>query len=91
MIESVADDSIEKESLCDFFEERNYQILVPNRLAHEGVGLSRSDFLESHLYPRRTTNYFAVPAERRLEFRDRAQAILCSTTLLSGNARKQFS
>jgi hypothetical protein len=80
-----------RESIWDFFDERGYQIVVPNRLAHEDSGLSRAGFVESHVYPRRTTNYFAVPEERRGEFRDRAQAALCSTAFLSKNARKQFT
>ena len=48
---------------------------VPNRLAHDGDGLSLECFLDSHVYPRRTTNYFAVPEERRIEIRDRARLI----------------
>lgn len=65
-----------KEDLWRWFVDRDYEILVPNRVAHEGPGLSQSSFLESHLYPRRTTNYFGVPVERRSEIRDRARALL---------------
>lgn len=53
-----------------------YLIIVPNRLAHNDHGLSLDGFIESHLYPRRTTNYFAVPIERRVEIRNRARHIL---------------
>jgi FkbM family methyltransferase len=53
-----------------------YAVVVPNRLAHEDDGLSAAGFAESHRYPRRTTNYFAVAVERRDEIRDRARRIL---------------
>ena len=59
-----------------WWAERDYVLLVPNRLAHDGPSLSRQGFLEAHYFPRRTTNYFAVPAERRLEIRDRARAVI---------------
>lgn len=65
-----------KEGLWQFFEARAYEIVVPNRLAHEGAGLTQDGFVESHLYPRRCTNYFAVAAERRIEVRDRARKLL---------------
>jgi FkbM family methyltransferase len=45
-------------------------------LAHDGATLSREGFAESHWYPQRTLNYFAIPTERRLEIRDRARKIL---------------
>jgi hypothetical protein len=64
------------EQLFDWFERHRYEILVPNRLAHDGATLSREGFAESHWYPQRTLNYFAIPAERRLEIRDRARKIL---------------
>ena len=56
--------------------DRRYVVLVPNRVAHDGQGLSLDGFMESHLYPRRATNYFAVAEERRLEIRDRARVLL---------------
>jgi FkbM family methyltransferase len=65
-----------KEALWQFFDDIGYQVIVPNRLAHDGAGLSREGFAESHLYPRRTTNYFAVASERRVEVRDRARKLL---------------
>ena len=65
-----------KEELYDFFSSNNYAIVIPNRLAHNDPGLSKEGFLESHLYPRRTTNYFAIPMERRVEIRDRGRNIL---------------
>lgn len=65
-----------KGAMWDWFAARNLCVLVPNRVAHDDPGLSRDGFLESHLYPRRTTNYFAVPCERRVEVRDRARVVL---------------
>lgn len=65
-----------KEDLWNWLNERDYLILVPNRVAHNGPGLSQEGFIESHYYPRRTTNYFAVPNERRIETRDLARKLL---------------
>ena len=80
MFESVlqldSEFSYTKEELYDFFNSNNYAILIPNRLAHDDPGLSKEAFLEGHLYPRRTTNYFAIPRERRVEIRDRGRNIL---------------
>jgi hypothetical protein len=39
-------------------------------------GLNLAGFIESHLYPRRTMYYFAIPRERRAAFRERARSIL---------------
>ncbi|MEL7034866.1 MAG: FkbM family methyltransferase [Cyanobacteria bacterium J06592_8] len=66
-----------KEALWQFLTELNYGIHIPNRVAHNDSGLSQEGFIESHIYPRRTTNYFAIPSERRLEVRDRARKLLC--------------
>ncbi|MGE5469642.1 MAG: FkbM family methyltransferase [Bacteroidota bacterium] len=65
-----------KEEMWEFFTAHDYEIVVPNRVAHNGQGLSKEGFIESHVYPRRTTNYFAIPAERRVEIRNRARNIL---------------
>jgi len=65
-----------KEKMFDFFSENNYAVLIPNRVAHNDSGLSLNGFLDSHLYPRRTTNYFAIPNERREEAKTRARKIL---------------
>lgn len=64
------------EDLWQWFDDRDIAVLVPNRLAHFDDGLSREGFLESHHYPCRTTNYFAIPREHRLEIRSRARRIL---------------
>jgi FkbM family methyltransferase len=65
-----------KEGIYEFLAANGFVVLVPNRVAHNDDGLSLGGFLESHRYPRRTTNYFAIPAERRIECRDRARGIL---------------
>ncbi len=64
------------EELHAWFAERSYDVFVPDRVAHDGPGLARDAFVESHLYPRRTTNYFAIARERRAEIRDRARKAL---------------
>jgi len=64
-----------KEAIWAWFAERGYRLIVPNRLAHDDHGLGLEGFIESHLFPRRTTNYFAVASERRVELRDRARRI----------------
>ena len=61
------------EDIFDWLVRRDFEIVVPNRVAHDGPGLCREGFVESHYYPRRTLNYFAVPAERRTEVRDWAR------------------
>lgn len=65
-----------KPAMWQFFADARYSLHVPNRVAHNDEGLSLEGFVESHTYPRRTTNYFAIPAERRIEIRDRARALL---------------
>ena len=65
-----------KEAIFEFLSSVDYCLVVPNRVAHNDDGLTLTGFNESHLYPRRTTNYFAIPSERRLVFRDRARSIL---------------
>jgi FkbM family methyltransferase len=66
----------DKAALWKFFSDMSYPVLVPNRVAHNDDGLTRDGFIEGHLYPRRTTNYFAIPRERRIELRDRARDLL---------------
>jgi len=62
--------------LWKFFDGLGYLVVAPNRLAHDGDAMSLEAFNDGHLYPRRTTNYFAVARERREELRDRARAVL---------------
>lgn len=66
----------DEEALFGWFADHDYGVYIPNRVAHDGPPLNLAGFLESHFYPRRTTNYFAIAAERRTEYRDRARAIL---------------
>ena len=63
------------EQLFDWFAQHDYQIFVPNRVAHDGMPLAPDSFIEAHQYPQRALNYFAVAAERRIEVRDRARMI----------------
>jgi len=65
-----------KEALWQYLTEHDYSVLIPNRVAHNDKGLSLDGFLDSHIYPRRTTNYFAVHKTRRVEIRDYARQIL---------------
>ena len=58
---------------CD---AHDYAVIIPARLAHEDDGLDEAGFVESHVYPPRTTNYFAVARERRAEIRARARKAL---------------
>lgn len=63
-------------ALWHWFDNVDYTVFVPVRLAHHGNGLSAEGFLESHLYPRRANNYYGVPRERRDEVRLAARAAL---------------
>ncbi len=65
-----------KDDMWRFFTNNKYEIFVPNRVAHNGPGLTMEGFSESHIYPRRTTNYFAIPIKRRVEIRDLSRKIL---------------
>lgn len=65
-----------KHDLYSFFSSNDYVVLVPNRVAHNDHGLTEDGFVESHLYPYRSVNYFAIARERRLEIRNRARRIL---------------
>ena len=62
--------------LYAWLDQRGYVVLVPDRVAHLDDGLSLSGFVDSHLHPRRSTNFFAVPKEKRVELRVRARQIL---------------
>jgi hypothetical protein len=65
-----------KASLWGWLAERRYEVFVPDRVAHNGPALTCDGFAESHHYPRRTTNYFAIPAERRDAVRTQARLVL---------------
>lgn len=67
-----------KEKLWQYFDSLDYLVVIPNRVAHNDEGLSLDCFIDSHIYPRRTTNYFAIPKERRVEIRGYARKIVDS-------------
>jgi hypothetical protein len=64
-----------KSAMWEWLNKAGYAVLVPNRVAHNDPGLSRDGFIEAHLYPRRTTNYFAVARARRDEIQSRVRQI----------------
>jgi FkbM family methyltransferase len=76
LFESGTGDAESKRVLAKFLMDLNYAIVLPNRLAHNDAGMAVDNFIECHIYPPRTTNYFAVPNERRLEIRDRSRSLL---------------
>lgn len=63
------------EAMWNWLADHKYDVLIPNRLAHTASGLSLDGFIDSHQYPRRTTNYFAVPHERKEEIMIRAKKL----------------
>ena len=63
-------------ALWQWFDDHDYDVLTPNRLAHYGAGMSLEIFLDSHVYPRRTDNYFGVPRERRESLRTRTRQVM---------------
>lgn len=65
-----------KAAMWHWFNDHQYELFLPNRVAHDGPGLTLDAFLHAHLYPRLTTNYFAVAAERRAAVRSRARQVL---------------
>lgn len=64
-----------KSEMWEWLSQRDYGLFAPNRVCHTGAPMNLSIFLDSHEYPRRCTNYFAVPNERVLEIRDRARKL----------------
>lgn len=64
------------DQIWQWFNERNFEICTPDRLAHTAPGFGLETFLDAHAYPFRTHNYFAIPHEKRSEIRDRARKLL---------------
>jgi FkbM family methyltransferase len=62
-----------KTGLWSVINDLAYTVHVPHRVAHADKGLTLEMFLDSHEYPRRTTNYIAIPTERRDEYRQRVR------------------
>jgi FkbM family methyltransferase len=65
-----------KTGIWQLFNELDYTVHVPHRVAHADKGLTVEMFIDSHDYPRRTTNYIAIPVSRRDEYRQRVRALL---------------
>lgn len=65
-----------KEELWRWFDDRDYQIYFPDRISRAARAATLEVFTDSHEYPRRSMNYFAIPAERIEEVSARAQALL---------------
>ncbi|MBC7756076.1 MAG: FkbM family methyltransferase [Bdellovibrio sp.] len=61
-----------KEALYNFFEKIDYALVIPTRLAHSCVGMTLGGFIDCHIYPRLSTNFFAVPLERCEEVKQSA-------------------
>ena len=72
--EGIDDYQEPKREMWRWLHEEGYEILVPNRVAHGGDALTCDGFVESHHFPRRTSNYFAVPTDSRNEVREHAYA-----------------
>lgn len=66
----------DRAALWDWFDAAGYEVVAPDRLAHDAPPMSRETFIDAHHYPRRSHNFFAVARGRRTEIRDRARAIL---------------
>jgi len=64
-----------KGAIWSWFTARGYEVLTPDHLAHDSPALTLDGFKEAHYYPRRTTNYFAVPSEKRVKIRSMARAL----------------
>lgn len=65
-----------KPALFNWFAERNYDVVSPVRVAHTAPPMTLDTYLYAHEYPRLSTDFFAIPRERREVVRDRARAIL---------------
>jgi FkbM family methyltransferase len=77
MFESGPEDVLgyTKIAMWDWLHARSYAIYAPDRLAHTGPPMSLEVFLDSHCYPRRTTNYFAVHITRIEDVRRKARLL----------------
>ena len=70
------EDNYAKEAMWHWWEERSFDVVLPNRVAHDGPSLTLTGLSKRTFTRRRTTNYFAIPKERRIEIRDRARILL---------------
>ncbi len=62
--------------LFDWFTKNDFDVICPDRLAHDAPPLTKSAFVDAHAYPRHTHNFFGVPAEKREVVRSKAREIL---------------
>jgi FkbM family methyltransferase len=69
-----------KEDLWRWFDERDYLIYFPDRVSRAARAATLEVFIDSHEYPRRSMNYFAIPAERLEEVSARARTLLNEIT-----------
>jgi FkbM family methyltransferase len=76
VFESGPNENGDKERIWEWFAKRDYAVCAPSRVPHHDEGMSIDCFLDSHRYPRCTTNYVAVPREKRLDVRIRARRFL---------------
>lgn len=65
-----------REALWRWFDDHGYVVYLPDRITRAARAATLDVFIDSHEYPRRTTNYFGIPAERLDEVSARAQALL---------------
>lgn len=59
-----------------WFDERDFEICSPDRVAHTAPGFGLETFMDGHQYPFRSHDYFAIPREKREQTRDAARRIL---------------
>jgi FkbM family methyltransferase len=78
-------DMYSKAAMWEWFQQHDYQLWTPDRVAHDAPPLSLDGFEESHFYPRRTTNYFGIPNEKRGQVRDAARRLLGVSQPASAN------
>lgn len=65
-----------KRRLWKLLAEQGFDVMPPDRVAYHSESMSLDTFIDSHTYPRRTSNYFAIARERRDEIRSRAREAL---------------
>ncbi|MHA6723791.1 FkbM family methyltransferase [Sphingomonas sp. RS2018] len=65
-----------KEAMWQWFADRNYYLYFPDRITRAARPMPLEVFIDSHEYPRRTMNYFGIPAERMAEVSLRARRLL---------------
>lgn len=65
-----------KEDLWRWFDERDYHVYFPDRVSRAARAATLEVFIDSHEFPRRSMNYFAIPVERMDEVAARARALL---------------